>query len=368
MMKIGVLTSSRADYGIYTPLLKHLQADEEVDLHIIVFGMHLTKSQGMTINLIEKDGFGQIHSVVGLSEGDTASDIVRQYGETVVAFSEYWKLHSFDLVFTLGDRFEMNAAVQSTIPFGIKLAHLHGGEKTLGAIDEIYRHQITLASAIHFTSTEEYAQKVRSLLPDHPHVYDVGALSLDGLNLRDLPSWYEVREQFAIPEGKFVLITFHPETVNAESNHEHIRQLKVFFTNTVTDLHFVVTMANSDAMGQLYRDLFEQLKGEMPDRFSLVETFGRDNYYAAMVSSEMLLGNTSSGIIEAASAGVYAINVGNRQDGRTRSNNVVDVAFDAIELGKALQKVRSLGRYTGANKYKKDDTAKRIVEIIKSAK
>lgn len=368
MIKVGVLTSSRADYGIYTPLLKLLQQDVEVDLHLLVFGMHLTPSQGMTVNLVERDGFGNVHRVIGLSEGDQPSDIVRQYGETIIAFSEFWRTNSFDVVFTLGDRFEMNAAVQSTIPFGIRLAHLHGGEKTQGAIDEVYRHQISLASSYHFTSTSEYADKVKSLLPDCQNIYNVGALSLDGLDLESLPSWSEVRKEFDIPKGPFVLITFHPETADSSSNLSHVEELKCFFNSTSIDLHFVVTLANSDTMGQLYRDLFYHLKREMPDRFSLVESFGRDNYYAAMLASEVLFGNTSSGIIEAASTKVFAVNVGNRQDGRTRSDNVIDVAFKCNEMESALQNALSKGSYMGVNKYEQNDTAKRILEIIKSTK
>lgn len=365
MMKIGVLTSSRADYGIYVPLLKALGADLDIELHVIAFGMHLLNSQGRTLHLIERDSFGEIHAIAGLSSGDSAEDITKQYGEIIVHFSSFWSNNHFDLVIALGDRFEMNAAVQSTIPHLIPIAHIHGGEKTLGAIDEIYRHQITLAASIHFTSTEEYADKVRSLVPECSNVYNVGALSLDGLNPEELPQWDVVRTKFAIPDEPFVLVTFHPETSKPDDNYHHIRVLRSFFSSEESDSHYVVTLANADTNGQVYRDLFSELKSTFPSRFTLIETFGRDNYYSAMKASKYLLGNTSSGIIEAASVGVYTINVGNRQEGRVRSGNVIDVPFDERAICEATSKLRLKLNFIGKNKYKLEDTTSRIIEKIK---
>ena len=152
-MKIAVLTSSRADYGIYLPLLNEIKKDHFFDLEIIAFGTHLSIKHGYTLDDIEKDGYDTIHKITSLIDDDSEKGIVVSYGRTVLEFSNFWENKYFDLVFCLGDRFEMNAAVQACIPFGIKLAHIHGGENTLGAIDNKYRHQITIASDIHFVST-----------------------------------------------------------------------------------------------------------------------------------------------------------------------------------------------------------------------
>ena len=141
-MKIGFLTSSRADFGIYLPLLKIIKNDPYFDLEIIVFGTHLSKKYGYTISDIKKENFNKVHEVISLKEDDTIEGVVVSYGNTVCEFASFWKDNTYDLVFSLGDRFEMSAAVQSSIPYGIKLAHIHGGETTLGAIDNIYRHQI----------------------------------------------------------------------------------------------------------------------------------------------------------------------------------------------------------------------------------
>ena len=143
-IKIGVLTSSRADYGIYKPLLEKLSRDNRFNLIIIAFGMHLQKHHGFTISEIRRDNFGAIHTVLGMPDKDSPIEISKGYGALIINFSEYWSLNKFDHVFALGDRFEMSAAVQAGIPFEVNFSHIHGGETTLGAIDNIYRHQIKL--------------------------------------------------------------------------------------------------------------------------------------------------------------------------------------------------------------------------------
>jgi GDP/UDP-N,N'-diacetylbacillosamine 2-epimerase (hydrolysing) len=159
-MKIGILTSSRADYGIYIPLLNKLLEDSYFNIEIIAFGTHLSKSHGFTIDDIEQLNFSKIHKISTLISNDDESSIATTYGLTVIRFADLWLKNKFDLVFCLGDRFEMSAAVQAGIPFGIKFAHIHGGETTLGAIDNIYRHQITIASVLHFTASEIFKKKV----------------------------------------------------------------------------------------------------------------------------------------------------------------------------------------------------------------
>lgn len=366
MLKIGVLTSSRADYGIYQPLFVRLRDDVSVELHIICFGMHMLKNQGETFRRIENDNFGQLHKIQGMQEDDSAEGITISYARLIENFANFWKENSFDLVFTLGDRFEMSAAVQSTIPFEIRLAHIHAGETTKGAIDEIYRHQISLASEFHFTCTEEYSNRVRGLLPTASHVHNVGSLSLDGFKLEEIKNWAEVREEFNIPDKPFVLVTFHPETIGREKNSLYIKELRKFFTAFNNRIHFVVTMANSDTDGSQYRHLFNELNEEFPNSFSLIYTFGRDNYFSAMYHSKFLLGNTSSGIIEAASLGKYVINLGNRQEGRIQSQNIFNVPFKKSMIMQAVTEIEKEPVYSGENIYYKGNVAKTICSIVKN--
>mgnify|MGYP006204477625 FL=1 len=178
-MKIGVLTSSRADYGIYLPLLERIKSDNFFTLEIIAFGAHLSNGHGFTIDDIERDSYDKIYKISSLLSNDDEQSISTSYGLTVLKFSEFWHTNRYDIVFCLGDRFEMSAAVQAGIPYNIKFAHIHGGETTMGAIDNVYRHQISLASKIHFTATKEFSKRVYELTNTNDFVYTVGSLSLN---------------------------------------------------------------------------------------------------------------------------------------------------------------------------------------------
>ncbi|MEX1211417.1 MAG: UDP-N-acetylglucosamine 2-epimerase [Balneolaceae bacterium] len=364
-MKIGVLTSSRADFGIYLPLLKQLKQDSFFDLSIIAFGTHGSPYHGGTISEIQEEGFKNIDLIQSLLLNDNPNGISTSYGLTVAKFADYWSEKVFDMVFCLGDRFEMSAAVQAGIPFGVKFAHIHGGEKTLGAIDNIYRHQITLASSIQLPSTELYKEKIISIVDDRENVHNVGSLSLDGIEDFEFMRKKEFLSKYGIPDKPYALITFHPETVNPERNHKYAEEIKSALIELSKDFFIVVTMPNADTYGRIFRDVICELRKEIKDQILCVENFGKTNYFNAMNYAEFLLGNTSSGIIEAASFGKYVINVGNRQKGRARSENVFDREFEANEILKGVDSVKHLGTYEGENIYRKPDTTKRIIEVLK---
>ena len=364
-MKIGVLTSSRADYGIYNSLLKLLFNDQRFDLHIIAFGMHLQPQYGNTIEQIKNDNYGIIHTVIGMSENDNNKDISSGYGKLIINFSNFWNSNKFDWVFALGDRFEMSAAVQSGIPFQVNYAHIHGGETTMGAIDNIYRHQISLASKLHFTSSALFSQKVSEIVGYSNNIYNVGSLSLDKIDFDNLPSWNKVCKIFNIPDKPFILVTFHPETIGINQNINLIKVISNCLTKLSRQVHIVITQANADAEGSLYRDLAIKLKNDNPASFSVVESFGKINYFSAMKNCEFLLGNTSSGIIEAASFRKFTLNVGERQSGRLRSENVIDVDCNSKEILYNANTIMNNNVFTGENKYYKPNTALEIIKIIK---
>lgn len=366
IINIAILTSSRADYGIYLPLLKELKKDSFFNIEIIAFGTHLSKKHGFTLSDIIKDGYDTIHEITSLVEDDSEKGIAISYGNTFLAFTDFWSVHKYDLVFCLGDRFEMSAAVQASVPFGLKLAHLHGGETTLGAIDNIYRHQITLASQIHFVASDNFFNKVRDIIGSSKAIYNVGALSLDGVKKIILPDWSDVRRLFEIPDKEFILITFHPETINPNQNKRYIKTISEVLNILCEKHHLVITMSNADTMGSLYRKSLKELKLKKPNNITLIENFGKYNYFAAMKASKMLLGNTSSAILEAATFGKYAINIGNRQSGRLRSNNVLDVPYNKTLIINAVNEIINQGLlYAGINKYYKPNTALNIIKIIK---
>jgi GDP/UDP-N,N'-diacetylbacillosamine 2-epimerase (hydrolysing) len=365
-MKIGVLTSSRADYGIYLPLLERIKNEQQHDLEIIAFGTHLSKFHGFTLCEIKKDNFSIIHELSSLVTNDDECSIATAYGLTCLKFAEFWKYHSYDWVFCLGDRFEMSAAVQAALPFGVRFAHLHGGETTLGAIDNVYRHQITLASTLHFPATQIFADRIAELTGATKNIFAVGSLSIDALNEMDIPDEAEFRSKYQI-HGKFVLLTFHPETVDPQGNEAFALEMLQALSTIAEKTLLVITMPNADTNGSIFRDALNTLKKAQPQQVILIENFGKLNYFAAMRYCTMLMGNTSSGIIEAASFGKYAINVGYRQKGRAQSENVVNTAFTAKEIVDAFTRVSGQGEYTGENIYHKAGTVDLILKHLNNA-
>jgi GDP/UDP-N,N'-diacetylbacillosamine 2-epimerase (hydrolysing) len=363
-MKIGILTSSRADYGIYRPLLRKLKVDSRFKIEIIAFGMHLQSSQGNTLEEIKKDDYEVIHQVSEIADDDYVVDIARGYGKLIVDFADFWNQNSFDLIFALGDRWEMSAAVQASIPFELKIAHLHGGETTLGATDNIYRHQISLASTYHFTAAEEFSERVRSIIGLDKRVYTVGSLSLEDLDKLELPDWTFVKEQYDIPFNDFILVTFHPESVDAVKN-DHYAKLAFEVLEVLSEENNVlITKANSDVMGSLFNRQFERLQDLHPTKIKLVAALGKLNYFKAMQQCAFMLGNTSSGIIEATSFSKRVINVGNRQKGRMRNLNVLDVPFESSLILKKVDELKHLSKFHGENKYFQPSPSNIILEII----
>tara|TARA_Y100001935_G_C17142106_1_gene426112 strand:- start:28 stop:816 length:789 start_codon:yes stop_codon:yes gene_type:complete len=259
----------------------------------------------------------------------------------------------------------MSAAVQSGIPFELKYIHLHGGEITKGAIDNIYRDQITLASKVHFVVTDKYFNRVAKLIRSKKNIYNFGSLSLDGLRKTKLPKWDDVCKKFNIKNGKnFILVTFHPETVGSEKNHEYSKIIFSTLKEITKTNNIIITLPNADTFANKYRLKMLELKRNYPEKISLVENFGRENYFSAMKNCNMLIGNSSSGIYEAATFNKYVINVGNRQKGRLQSKNIFNVIFNQARILKQFNKVRSMGNFNGKNIFEKKDTARKMLEII----
>lgn len=368
-MRIAVLTSSRADYGIYLPLLKKLKADDFFELKIIAFGTHLSRYHGYTVDRIEQDGFEVEEKLETLILGDSETAISNAIGNTITRFAPLWeKLKSqVDLVFALGDRYEMFAAVSAAVPFNTNIVHLHGGETTLGAIDEKFRHAITQMSLLHFTATEPYCERVCQMMNSEKGVYNVGALSLDNLLDLNLYSIKEFKDKYKIDLTKpTILNTLHPETTHPENNQYNAETMSKVFRELSKDYQIVITMPNADTYGSVIRKIFEALVEEK-ENIITVENFGTLGYFSCIKYSCFLLGNTSSGLIEAPSLGKYAINLGERQDGRARSANVIDTPIDFHQILRLVKEVSKLGDYTGKNVYKKSElrVSEEIIKVLK---
>ncbi|QQS29806.1 MAG: UDP-N-acetylglucosamine 2-epimerase (hydrolyzing) [Sphingobacteriales bacterium] len=366
-MHLSLLTSSRADYGIYLPLIKKLSQTQDFELSIIAFGTHLSPIHGYTINNIVADGFKVAYAIESMVVGDSAEAVSTAMALTSMKFSTLWAFlkDKTDLIICLGDRYEMFAAVSASIPFNLPVAHFYGGETTLGAIDNKFRHAITQMANYHFTATAEYACKISQMTGSDQHIYAVGSLSLDSLQNITLFDSEEFYKRYGIDMKKAtVLFTFHPETISADQNREHVKEL-IEVLNKIP-YQVVITMPNADTMGNFVRNELLTFAQQHTNRIFAVENFGTAGYFSCMKLCSFLLGNSSSGIIEAASFGKYVINTGNRQQGRACSNNVLHVPIKSQEILSAIARISELPPYDGSNIYWQSNVSEKVIGILKS--
>ncbi|GAB4190998.1 MAG: UDP-N-acetylglucosamine 2-epimerase [Thermoflexibacter sp.] len=367
-MRIALLTSSRADYGIYKPLISKILQDTYFHLRIITFGTHLSIFHGYTIKEIEEDGFPVAEKVESLILGDSPEAISTAIASTNFKFSSLWaKLkREIDLIICLGDRYEMFAAVLASVPFRIPIAHIHGGETTLGAIDNIFRHSITLMSDYHFVAHEVFKEKVISLKGNNKNIFCVGALSLDNLNLLELLDkeafFKKYNINLSIPT---ILFTFHPETVSTEKNEFYIQELVQVLQELTEQYQIVITMPNADTENNIIRKYLVNLAQNLSKKVFIIESFGTLGYFSCMKYCSFVLGNSSSGIIEAASLGKYVINVGDRQKGRLSGNNIFHVSIEKERILHAVNTIALMPERENENIYGDGKASERIINILK---
>ena len=284
----------------------------------------------------------------------------------IANFSNYWKNNQYDCLIALGDRFEMSAAIQSTIPFHIPVAHIHGGETTLGAIDNIYRHQISLGSQLHFTSTETYRNRVVGITGTNKNIFNVGSLSLSELNFDSLKPWNLIASLYKIPQESFVLITIHPETDSLTNFKNELNELNIVLKFLLKKYFLLITGTNSDQNYKPIEIFFNKFCKLHPKRSLLINTLGRENYFSAMYNCSFILGNSSSGIIEAPSFGKYVYNLGNRQSGRIVNENTFSMPFESQSIIRSIIDLEERGlEYKGDNVYYQKDVPENITKILK---
>ncbi len=337
MRKIAVVTVGRSDYGIYRPILRRIQADPELQLCLIVAGMHLSPEFGLTSKIIEEDGF-EIHDRVEmLLSSDTPQGISKSVGLGVIGFSQAFARSHPDILVVLGDRFEMYAAALAALPFKIPLAHIHGGELTQGAIDDALRHSMTKLSHLHFVATQEYAIRVIQLGEEPSNVIVSGAPSLDNFYSEKLMKREELSSIFGlhICESPYLIVTFHPVTLEFEQTERQISELLAALKST--EISVVFTMPNADTSGSIIREKILEYVGDQPN-CEAVENLGTQRYFSLMKFATAMVGNSSSGIIEAASFDLPVVNIGTRQAGRVRGQNVIDVDYSRESIIAGIRK------------------------------
>ncbi len=342
MLKIALLTSSRADYSIYYPLIKEIQKDGEFELDIIAFGNHNSLIYGNSSDRIVEDGFTVKYKIDALVLGESPESIADSMGLTMVKFSPIWRSENYRLIICLGDRYEMFSAVASSLPFNIPVAHISGGEITLGAIDNIFRNSLTQMSKLHFASTEQYKEQIIKIMgEEHRHeVFNVGALSIDNLKNIDFLSVNDFKKKFDIDlTKKSILITFHPETVSYEKNETYINEL-LEALEELDSYQLIITMPNADTMGNMIRLKLQDFIA-LHDNAIGIESFGTIGYLTCMKHCEFMLGNTSSGFVEAAFFPKFVINLGDRQKGRIETPNIYTTPVTKKDILNTVKKIET---------------------------
>lgn len=367
MRTIGVVTGARSDYGIYLPILRAIEADSSLRLHLIVSGMHLSPEFGLTANIIKSDGFEIGERVEMLLSSDTPQAISKSMGLGLIGFAQAYARFRPDILLVLGDRFEMHAAALAALPFKIPIAHIHGGEVTQGAIDDALRHSITKLSHLHFVSTKEYARRVEQLGEEPWRIMVSGAPSLDNLHQLQLLSKDFLATKFALRlERPPLLVTFHPVTLEYEQTEWQISELLAALL--ASQMPVVFTMPNADTSGRLIIRMIEHFV-ETHESAQIADNLGTQAYFSMMSLAAAMVGNSSSGIIEAASFKLPVVNIGTRQQGRVQAANVIDVGYQRESILKgikeALQPAFRESLHDLVNPYGEGNAAVKIVKRLR---
>lgn len=368
MKNVCVITGTRADYGLLYWTLKALKEEETINLQLCATGMHLSPEFGLTYQQIEKDGFSIDYKVETLISGDTGSAIAKSIGLGVIGFADAFQQLSPDLILVLGDRYEILAAVIAAMSARIPVAHCHGGELTLGAIDDAIRHTITKMSHVHFVSTIEYKNRVLQLGEQEDNIHVVGALGLENLSKNLISKTeFEARIGRSLQPLNFI-ITYHPETLSTKTTSEQLNPLFQALDQFPNAL-MIFTQPNSDHEGRALNSYIKEYVNKNSDRAVFYPTLGSKAYLTALSLCDLVIGNSSSGIIEAPSFNTPTINIGNRQKGRIKAASVIDTTTDTENIVRAIEKGLSWNSESisrkNLNPYEGDQPAKDIVSIVK---
>ncbi len=369
--KICVVTGSRAEYGLLRWVMEGVREALDLELQIIATGMHLSPEFGFTYREIEKDGFRIEHKVEMSLDSDTPSGLAKSMGLGLIGFGEVLQKLQPDLMLVLGDRFEIFSAVAAALVARIPVAHLHGGESTEGAFDEAIRHSITKMSHLHFVAAEEYRKRVIQL-GEHPdRVFNVGALGVDSIQRLQLMAKDELESAIDFKFGiRNFLVTFHPVTLENATAKEQFSALLAVLSQ-LEETHLIFTKANADTDGRIINQMIDEYVVKNPQKAVAYVSLGQQRYLSAMQYVDGVIGNSSSGLIEAPSFKVGTINIGDRQKGRIKADSVVDCAPDENSIRVALKKLFSKefkdSLKSVSNPFGEGGTAKKIIKGIESA-
>ena len=368
--KVAIFSGTRAEYGLLYWLMKDIQSDKSLELQIIVSGMHLSPEFGETYKHIEKDGFIIDEKIEMLLSANSPTGTAKSIGIGVLGFADAFNRLLPDVLVVLGDRFEALAAAQTAMIMKIPVLHLHGGEITEGAYDDSIRHAITKFSYLHATSTNEHKNRVIQLGESPNRVFNVGAIGLDHILRGTFMTLEELSKSLDFKiNKKYLIVTYHSATLSNEDP-------ELTYTNILTSLEkfkeyqVIVTYPNADDGGRNLIPLIESYASKEPDRIFAIPSLGHMRYLSALKYASAVIGNSSSGIIEAPSFNVPSINIGSRQQGRTAASSVINCDTDIDSIQAALitalkTDFKELHKDT-SNPYGQGNASKQVIEIIKS--
>lgn len=357
--KICVITGTRAEYGLLSNLMKRIQEDELFELQLVVTGMHLAPEFGLTYKEIENDGFVINEKIEMLLSSDSSTSVVKSVGLATISFADVFQRLNPDLLIILGDRFEMLAAAQSALIMQIPIAHIHGGECTFGAYDDAIRHSITKMATWHFTSTEGHRKRVIQLGENPERVWNIGALGIENIVNIPLLSKEELYNDLHLNNEKdMFLITYHPETNGELLNiNPLLNALKKY------DVNLVFTKANADNGGRKINDIIQRFANNHENAF-LFDSLGQLRYLSAAKHACVVIGNSSSALIEVPYLKTPSINIGNRQAGREKPNSVFDSIMEENNIILAINDALSFeGKYEEI--FGNGNTSYNIFKILK---
>ena len=370
MRSICVVTATRAEYGLLRPVVQKLAASADLQLRLVVTGAHLCPRLGLTVTEIEKDGFA-IDARLPIFTDDAAEPVAQTIARTLTVFDEYFAQNAPDCLLVLGDRFEIFAVATAAAARHIPIAHISGGDVTLGAADEYYRHCISKMAAVHFASCADSAARLVRLGEAPDRVFCVGGLGDE--NIRTLPKLS--REALCASTGfalmqPFALVTYHPETSADAGSPAAQCQALCRAMESVPGIFWLMTGSNADAGGQVCSDTLRAFAAAHPDRAGFVQNLGLQRYLSAMQYASLVAGNSSSGVVETPTFQVPTVNIGKRQAGRLICANVLGCAPDADAIAETMRKALSpefaAVAATAKSPYNGGDTSAKICAVLRS--
>jgi len=369
MRKICVVTGTRAEYGLLYWLMKEIQADTELELQIIVTGMHLSPEFGLTYREIERE-FPMTKKIEMLMSSDTPVGISKSMGLAQISFAEAYAEIAPDIVVVLGDRFEIFSAAAAAMIARIPIAHIHGGETTEGAFDEAIRHSITKMSHLHFAATDEYRKRIIQLGEDPARVFNFGAPGLDSVHNLALLTRDQLESAIGFKLNKRnLLVTFHPVTLEQNTAQEQFNQL-LSALDELEDTHIIFTKANADTDGRAINVMIDEYVSTHPEKSIGFASLGQLRYLSALQYVDAVVGNSSSGLIEAPSFKIATINIGDRQKGRIKAESVMDCLPSRDAIFRAIHEVYAPGTKEKlrwiVNPYGCGGVSKKIIGTLRS--